>query len=64
MANQKLLTSKDVLADLQVGRVWLWKAEKEGRYPQGIRLTPRCVRFRADLHQAYLNGEWQSGEGA
>ncbi|WP_169720197.1 AlpA family phage regulatory protein [Aliagarivorans taiwanensis] len=54
------LTNEQVRKDLGVSRTWLYLAEKEGRYPKGIRLTARCVRYRADLHQQFINGEWRA----
>ena len=53
-----LLTQKEVCESIRVGRTWLHRAEKEGRYPKGIRLTRRCVRYRADLHEQFINGDW------
>jgi predicted DNA-binding transcriptional regulator AlpA len=55
---QQLLTQKQVCESLGVGRTWLYRAEIEGRYPKGNRLTPRCVRYRADLHELFVKGEW------
>lgn len=46
---QNLLSVKQVCASLNLSRSWLFLAEREGRYPKGVRLTPRCVRYRADL---------------
>ncbi|MEZ9233604.1 helix-turn-helix transcriptional regulator [Vibrio amylolyticus] len=58
-SSQRFLTTKQVCESLGVGRTWLYNAEKQGRYPKGIRLTPRCVRYRADLHEQFVRGEWQ-----
>ncbi|WP_412502995.1 helix-turn-helix transcriptional regulator [Shewanella chilikensis] len=55
----KFLTVKEICSSLGVSRTWLYLAERDGRYPSGIRLTPRCVRFRADLHEQFVNGQWQ-----
>ena len=55
----ELLTTKEVCASLKVGRTWLHRAEKEGRYPKGIRYGKRCLRYRADLHEKYIKGEWK-----
>ncbi|QDZ89472.1 AlpA family phage regulatory protein [Shewanella decolorationis] len=55
----KFLTVKEICSSLGVSRTWLYLAERDGRYPAGIRLTPRCVRFRADLHEQFVNGQWQ-----
>ncbi|WP_226911453.1 helix-turn-helix transcriptional regulator [Gallaecimonas mangrovi] len=52
-----MLTQKEVCESLGVSRTWLYNAEKQGIYPKGVRLTKRCVRFRADLHEAYLEGK-------
>lgn len=59
MNYQRLLSVKQVCTSLGVSRTWLYLAERDGRYPAGIRLTSRCVRFRADLHELFVNGEWQ-----
>lgn len=59
MNYQRLLSVKQVCTSLGVSRTWLYLAERDVRYPAGIRLTPRCVRFRADLHELFVNGEWQ-----
>jgi len=56
---QPLLTTKEVCQLLKVGRTWLYRAEKEGRYPKGIRYGKRCVRYPADLHEQFMRGEWQ-----
>ncbi|EGT3628041.1 AlpA family phage regulatory protein [Morganella morganii] len=61
--NQNLLTIRQVCQSLNVGRTWLYLAERDGRYPRGIRLTRRCVRFRADLHEQFVNGQWQQEGG-
>lgn len=58
-SSQRYLTTKQVCELLGVGRTWLYNAEKQGRYPKGQRLTPRCVRYRADLHEQFVRGEWQ-----
>ncbi len=55
----RLLTQKQICESLNVGRTWLHLAEKAGRYPKGIRLTKRCVRYRADLHEQFMLGEWE-----
>ncbi|WP_285163950.1 helix-turn-helix transcriptional regulator [Shewanella goraebulensis] len=52
----QMLTQKQVCESLGVGRTWLWRAEKEGRYPKGERLSKRCVRYRADLHTQFISG--------
>lgn len=57
---QSLLTTKQVYESLGVSRTWLYLAERDGRYPSGIRLTSRCVRYRTDLHEQYIKGEWQA----
>ncbi|MGZ9897039.1 helix-turn-helix transcriptional regulator [Shewanella gaetbuli] len=54
----QLLTQKQVCDSLNVGRTWLWRAEKEGRYPRGKRYTQRCVRYSAALHEQFVNGDW------
>ncbi|HDS1213304.1 helix-turn-helix transcriptional regulator [Shewanella algae] len=59
----KFLTVKQVCTSLGVSRTWLYLAERDGRYPSGIRLTSRCVRFRADLHEQFVNGQWQQEGG-
>jgi predicted DNA-binding transcriptional regulator AlpA len=56
---QNLLSVKQVCSSLGVSRTWLFLREREGRYPQGLRLTPRCVRYRADLHEQFVRGEWE-----
>lgn len=53
------LTQKQVCNSLKIGRTWLFLAERDGRYPKGIRLTARCVRYRADLHEQFVRGEWE-----
>ncbi len=61
-SSQRFLNTKQVCESLGVGRTWLYIAEKKGRYPKGQRLTPRCVRYRADLHEQFVRGEWQPEE--
>lgn len=58
----QMLTQKQVCESLSVGRTWLWRAEAEGRYPKGVRYSKRCVRYRADLHEQFVNGTF--GEAA
>ena len=61
MNTQLLLSIKQVCSSLGVSRTWLYLAEKQGRYPQGVRLTSRCVRYRADLHEQFIRDEWAKG---
>lgn len=59
-----LLTVQQVCDSLSVSRTWLYLAERDRRYPAGVRLTPRCVRFRADLHEQFVRGEWEGKANA
>jgi predicted DNA-binding transcriptional regulator AlpA len=54
----QMYNSKEICASLDVGRTWLWRAERDGRYPKGIRFGKRCVRYRADQHELFINGQW------
>ncbi|RPA28064.1 hypothetical protein EGC78_16315 [Shewanella frigidimarina] len=54
----QMLTQKQVCESLKVGRTWLWRAESSGLYPKGKRYGKRCVRYRADLHEQFVNGQW------
>ena len=60
----RVYSQKEICESLNVGRTWLWRAEKEGRYPKGIRYSKRCVRYRADLHEQFMNGEWEAANDA
>jgi predicted DNA-binding transcriptional regulator AlpA len=53
----QMLTQKQVCESIGVGRTWLWRAERSGLYPKGIRYSKRCVRYRADLHEQFINGK-------
>jgi predicted DNA-binding transcriptional regulator AlpA len=61
---QNLLSVKQVCFSLGVSRTWLYLSDRDGRYPRGVRLTPRCVRFRADLHELFVRGEWEGDADA
>lgn len=62
MNHQRLLTVKQVCSSLNVSRTWLFLARRDGLYPQGVHLTSRCLRFRCDLHEQFVRGEWNGGD--
>lgn len=46
----------DVLCFIPVGKTTWWKGVKEGWYPAGVKLSPRCTAWRAEDIRALIEG--------
>lgn len=62
----KLMTYPEKLVDLKyikmatsLSRTRIWPLESAGHFPQGRRLTKRCVRWLESDVQAWVRGEWE-----
>ncbi len=42
------LRLRQVLSLFPVGKTTWWEGVKSGRYPQGVKLSPRCTAWRAE----------------
>jgi len=45
---RKMLTEKDVLAIVRIGRSTLWRLERSGRFPRGVYIAPNTKRWYLD----------------
>lgn len=45
---RKMLTEKDVLAIVRIGRSTLWRLERAGRFPRGVYIAPNTKRWYLD----------------
>lgn len=45
--HDRLLAVPEITAHLRISRSLWWRWVKEGRAPQGIKLSARCTRWRA-----------------
>ena len=64
--NQQLLRLKQILGDpasvppkpalIPVSRATWWRGVREGRYPQPVRISQRCVAWRSSEIRALLDG--------
>ena len=52
----KAFRAKDVAAYLGVGVSTVWRWQREGILPPGVRLTPRCTVWRLEDIEALLAG--------
>ena len=45
-AEDRLITDKEVAHLIGASRSWPWKLVQEGKFPEPIRLSSRCTRWR------------------
>ena len=49
------LRINQVLGLIPVGRASWWAGVKNGRYPQGVKISPRCTAWRAEDIRALID---------
>jgi prophage regulatory protein len=50
------LRLRQVLTVIPVGMTCWWEGVKSGRYPKGVKVSPRCIAWRAeDIRQLIKN---------
>lgn len=61
-ADDRLITDKDVAHLIGASRSWPWKLVKDGKFPEPIRLSSRCTRWRlSDVRQWMSDPQgWQT----
>lgn len=59
--HDRLITDKEVAHLLGASRSWPWKLARAGRFPQPIKLSARCTRWRLSDVQAWMDDPqgWQ-----
>ena len=64
-ADDRLITDKEVAHLIGASRSWPWKLARDGRFPQPIKLSARCTRWRLSSVRAWMADPlaWQAGEG-
>lgn len=63
MSEPKCYTTAQVRAKLQIGKNTFWRLRATGQLPFLEELKPpigKRLRFRADLVDRYLSGQWQA----
>ncbi|WP_345797154.1 AlpA family phage regulatory protein [Castellaniella sp. MT123] len=62
----RLITDREVSRLLGASRSWPWKLVRDGRFPQPIRLSARCTRWRLSDVRAYMADPqgWVASMGA
>ena len=61
----EFLRINQVLELIPVGRASWWAGVKDGRYPQGVKISPRCTAWRAEDIRALIDEiNAQSGRGS
>ena len=50
-----MLTVDDLAGILSVGRRTIWRWATEGRIPNPIKISERCIRWKASEIQEYLD---------
>lgn len=51
-----------ILAVYPVSRSAFWAGVKEGRYPQPVKLSPRCTAWRVEDIRALITETWQKSQ--
>ncbi|MCL1091534.1 AlpA family phage regulatory protein [Shewanella profunda] len=59
LLQEKLVNLNYVKAATSLSRTRIWQLERAGEFPQGRRLTKRCVRWLESDVQAWVRGEWE-----
>lgn len=58
---ERLLALPEIKRLTSLGRTSIWRLEKDGAFPKGMRLTPRCVRWRESEVLQWMQGDWSKG---
>lgn len=64
-ADDRLINDRQVAHLIGASRSWPWKLARAGRFPQPIRLSGRCTRWRLSDVQAWMSDPeaWQAAQG-
>lgn len=64
-ADDRLIADREVAHLIGASRSWPWKLARDGRFPQPIKLSARCTRWRLSDVRAWMADPmaWQAGEG-
>ncbi|MCW3172819.1 helix-turn-helix transcriptional regulator [Shewanella subflava] len=57
---EKLVDINYIKMATSFSRTRIWQLEKAGQFPQGRRLTKRCVRWLESDIQSWVRGEWEA----
>ncbi len=58
--SEKLVDLNYIKTTTSLSRTRIWQLEKAGQFPQGRRLTKRCVRWLESDIQSWVRGEWEA----
>ncbi|WP_132580202.1 AlpA family phage regulatory protein [Paralcaligenes ureilyticus] len=63
--DDRLVTDREVAQLLSASRSWPWKLSSEGKFPQPIRLSSRCTRWRLSDVRIWMADPqaWQRAHG-
>lgn len=65
MAECALLDVNEVSRRTALSRTTIWRKRREGTFPEPLRLSEQCVRWRSDHIENWINGlSISSGETA
>ncbi len=57
MNNLKVIRTKDLLEQLNISRISLWRWSKEGKFPQPLRVNGRAFGYRVQDVEDWLDGQ-------
>ena len=57
MNNLKVIRTKDLLKQLNISRISLWRWSKEGKFPQPLRVNGRAFGYRVQDVESWLDGQ-------
>ena len=61
-AEDRLITDKEVAHLIGASRSWPWKLVQDGKFPEPIRLSSRCTRWRLSDVRKWMSDPqgWQT----
>lgn len=62
--DDRLITDREVAHLLGASRSWPWKLARDGRFPQPVKLSTRCTRWRLSDVQAFMADPQNWTQGA
>ena len=57
MNNLKVIRTKDLLEQLNISRISLWRWSREGKFPQPLRVNGRAFGYRVQDVEDWLDGQ-------
>lgn len=57
MNNLKVIRTKDLLEQLNISRISLWRWSREGKFPQPLRVNGRAFGYRVQDVESWLDGQ-------